>query len=102
MDDSASISAPSRVISKAPVRRKGRVRRWIDSSYGFAEIPSDQNVFVHVSACPEGRPIKVGTYVVFDLIFDTEGRARAVNVVRVGDGDDDDSEWRPRFSNWCD
>lgn len=62
--------------------KQGRVCKWVQQrGFGFVE-PDDggHDVFVHISACPDGvDDLSVGTRVAYDIEI-TDGKPRAVNV----------------------
>ncbi|EIC23513.1 cold shock and DUF1294 domain-containing protein [Thiorhodovibrio frisius] len=64
--------------------REGTIIRW-EQGKGFGFIrPRDgsKDVFVHVTALPNGRPLSVGTDVIFSLTEDPKGRGmRALKAV---------------------
>jgi len=78
-------------------RESGVIRNWGAKGYGFIETRGADDVFVHVTQCPDGRPLQVGTQVEFGVSEDRFGRGRRARDVVIIDAVPDNVR-RPRPS----
>jgi len=75
---------------------KGRVKKWTAKGYGFIELESGEDIFVHFSNLEDGRKhLNIGENVTFDIGDDERnGKQRAEKV--VGDGTGEEPDLTPR------
>lgn len=67
------------------MRTHGNLTRWNDErGFGFITTPKSEEIFVHVSAFPQGERPEIGELVSFETEIDDRNRTRAVRVMRPG------------------
>lgn len=68
------------------MRFKGRIKTWNEArGFGFiSPMEGGTDVFVHISALPDGRAPTINDLVTYEVRQDTQGRQRAIAVTYPG------------------